>query len=175
MNSYDFYKSLFDRELKRRNQIDRGINLPLTLLTVIIAINSYSLKHLELSSVCELISFNGLFILVIGIMYTVSMFILIKSYNNLFKGFDYANLAKPSEIRNFETIEIDKFNQNELIKESEKIDFENELIKQLNKATDKNILINDDRSLNLYFSKTFSILTIILSGLNSLVIIITNI
>ena len=163
---------MFDRELTRSSQLDKEINTPLTLLTVIAAIVVYNLKQLNLSNICELISHDGVFLLIIGLSYILSIFTLIKSYNNLFKGFNYLNLSKPTSLREYETTEINTYNNQ--VATSEKINFENELINEVNKLTDYNIAINDNRSYDLYYAKTLSILTIILSGIHTIILTVIN-
>ena len=40
MNSYLFYKSIYDRELRRRIDLDNSINIPITILTLVVGLNS---------------------------------------------------------------------------------------------------------------------------------------
>ena len=93
---------------------------------------------------------------------------MIKSYNNLFKGFAYKNLALTKEIRKFETIDIPKYN--EQVDEKEKISFETELINRLISVTDNHTIFNDKRSLDLYKAKTFVIISLILTGIQLVIV-----
>ena len=54
MDSYSFYKSLYDRELNRRKDLDTAISLPITVITVIVVANSYTLKNLVVQSPLQL-------------------------------------------------------------------------------------------------------------------------
>lgn len=40
MNAYLFYKSIYDRELKRRIDLDNSINIPITILTLVVGLNT---------------------------------------------------------------------------------------------------------------------------------------
>src|SRR5690606_33561157 len=55
MDKYNFYKSLYDRELNRRNDLDASINLPLTIIGILITTNAYLAKNLfPLESICKM-------------------------------------------------------------------------------------------------------------------------
>ena len=104
---------MYDRELNRRKDLDAAINLPITILTILVAANSYLISKEEGNSAAMdffvlseyFISFFLLFL-----HFLLSIFYLIRSYNNLFKGFGYRNLGLTTEIRNFEINEIPKYN-----------------------------------------------------------------
>jgi hypothetical protein len=91
-----------------------------------------------------------------------------KSYNNLFRGFSYRNLALTTEIREFETKAIPEYN--EKVEDVEKISFETELINRLITVTDNHTVFNDNRSLNLYRAKTFLIVSLILTGIQLIIV-----
>ncbi|WP_143083670.1 hypothetical protein [Salegentibacter agarivorans] len=167
MDSYSFYKSLYDRELNRRIQLDNSINLPVTILTLIVGLNYYYLKNVGIRDINEILILDYSGFPVVSLLFLISLFFLIKSYNNLFRGFSYRNLAKPSEISNFQN-ELDNYNN----QVDEKVTFESIIIKRLNKVSDNHILINDQRSIDLYRSRTFIILTLIASGLNIIILTI---
>jgi hypothetical protein len=86
----------------------------------------------------------------------------------LFKGFGYRNLGLTTEIRNFEINEIPKYNAQ--VSDAEKLDFEKIIIEKLTHYTDNHITFNDKRSLDLHNAKTFIIVTLILTGINFLLI-----
>ncbi|TRO66786.1 hypothetical protein [Christiangramia sabulilitoris] len=169
MNDYSFYKSLYDRELNRRVHFDNSINLPVTILTLIVGLNYYYIKNIGIKDINEILFWDYSGFLLVSILFLTSLFFLIKSYNNLFRGFSYRNLATPSEIADFKN-ELDKYND----QVDEKVSFESVIVEKLNQVSDNHILINDQRSIDLYRCKTFIILTLIASGLNIIILTIKN-
>jgi len=173
MDSYQFYKSLFDRERSRRIQLDSAINLPLSLLTLLVAANSFILKFgaINFQNKSDLLE-KFIFIVTIISIATI-VFFLIRAYNNLFKGFAYRNFGLPSEILKYETEELPNFNEKVGI--DSKLDFSKQIIERLTAITDNHILLNDQRSLDLYRSKTFIIITILITTIQFLIITIKSI
>jgi len=168
MESYNFYKSIYDRELNRRMDLDKSINIPITILTLIIGLNSiYTDESLFQNFFCEFGTVK-IMILIIGITLFISTFFLIKSYNNLFKGFAYRNLALTKKIREFETKQIPEYNAQ--VNVEDKLTFETELIERLIVVTDNHTVFNDRRSLDLYRAKTFIIVSLILTGIQLIIV-----
>jgi cytochrome b subunit of formate dehydrogenase len=168
MDSYQFYKSLYDRELNRRKDLDSAVNLPITILTILVAANSYLIgKETGIHQKC-LIIFSNIILALLLVSFLISIFYLIRSYNNLFKGFGYRNLGLTKEIRNFEVNEIQKYNAQ--VDEKEKLNFETIIIEKLAHYTDDHIVFNDKRSLDLHRAKTFIIVTLVLTGIKFLLL-----
>jgi hypothetical protein len=172
MDSYQFFKSLYDRELNRRKDLDSSINLPITILTILVAANSYLIEKSETVENLHYISIGNCFLILILVSFFLSIFFLTRSYNNLFKGFGYRNLGFSKEIRDFEIIEIPKFNNQ--VDEVAKINFEKIIITKLTEITDNHIRFNDKRSLDLYKAKTFIIVVLILTAIKFLIVTINN-
>lgn len=170
MDSYQFYKSLYDRELNRRKDLDAAINLPITILTILVAANSYLIDKPENNHYYTVIVISNIVMALILIAFIVSAFFLTRSFNNLFKGFAYPNLGLTKEIRDYEINQIPNFNNHPKVEEKEKIDFENIIIDKLTHITDDYIIFNDKRSLDLYRARTFIIITVILTGTKYLII-----
>jgi hypothetical protein len=172
MDSYQFYKSIYDRELTRRKDLDSAINLPLTILSILVAANSYLIKQVNFRDK----SYLGIIGVIVSILifgtFAITIFFLTQSYNNFFKGFAYRNLGLTTDIRNYE-IEISKYNNK--IKEQEKIIFENVLINKITSITDNHIILNDKRMYSLYVARTFIIVSMILTAVNFILITFKNI
>lgn len=168
MDSYQFYKSIYDRELNRRKDLDAAINLPITILTILVAANSYLISKTDAIHQKSIILTSNIILTLITISFLISAFFLTRSYNNLFKGFGYINLGLTKKIREFEVIDIPKYNDQ--VEEKEKINFEKIMIDKLTHLTDDHIIFNDKRSLDLYRAKTFIIITLILTGVKFLLI-----
>ncbi|WP_177735111.1 hypothetical protein [Flavobacterium inviolabile] len=172
MNHFEFYKYIYDRELNRRSKLDDSINPIVGIISLLIGFVSFIFsnkkyfKHIECN--ITLWIFFIISILLIGI----SIFFLIKSYNNYLRGFNYPNFAYLKQIREFQIITIP--NYNEKVEENMKINFDDDLIERLIIITDENTKINDTRSYNLYLSKTFIILTLISLFIISIILITKN-
>lgn len=173
MDSYQFYKSIYDRELNRRKELDAAINLPITILTILVAANSYLISKTDAIHQKSIILTSNIILTLITISFLISAFFLTRSYNNLFKGFGYINLGLTKKIREFEVIDIPKYNDQ--VEEKEKINFEKIIIDKLTHLTDDHIIFNDKRSLDLYRAKTFIIITLILTGVKFLLITLLKI
>lgn len=168
MESFNFYRSIYDRELSRRMDLDKSINIPITILTLIIGLNSIYTDKDFFECFFQKIEMVQIMIIIIGVSILISAFFLIKSYNNLFKGFAYRNLALTKEIREFETKQIPSYNAQ--VSEEDKLNFETELINRLITVTDNHTTFNDRRSLDLYRAKTFLILSLILTGIQLVIV-----
>jgi hypothetical protein len=163
MDSYQFYKSLYDRELNRRKDLDAAINLPLTLLSIIVAANAYLTKESDWIPGSTQTTINLTIMILTAIVLGISIFYLVRSYNNLFRGFAYRNLGLSVQIRKYEN-DLQVYNQK--VDEGEKVMFENIIIDKLTSLIDDHILYNDKRGNDLYAAKAFLIICIILTVIN---------
>lgn len=153
----EFYKELHNRELKRRKEIEDGVNIPVALITLIIGLITYFLKDEKILMQTFLVK---ILLILIIISLLISSLYIAKSYNNLFKGFEYENLPLPNKLLDFE-IEIQNYNIES--SEDEKMDFENYLRENFADMAAFNKLINDQRSVNLHLSKKYIFISILLS------------
>ena len=155
MDNLEFYKSIYDRELARRLELNDALNIPIGIIAILTAVLSYIITNISSCSnsifFWIILSFTGVSV----ILTFISIFFLAKSYNNIFKGHDYRNLALTKEIRKYQT-DLETFNSQMTGKES-RIDFESILIEKLNYYTDIHILINDFRQIKLYYAKSLII------------------
>lgn len=165
MNDLDFYKSLYDYEINRRYNLDKSINAPIIIISILIGAISYLLTSIDIG---HSLVFSIIIIAVIvasSILIFMAIICLAKSYNNFFKGFAYVEIPLPSEIRLLQIKKLPEYNKK--VKSSKKRNFEVELIDQLTGFTDNYYNINIKRSLYLHFSKSMIIgaLIIIVIGL----------
>lgn len=145
----EFYKELHNRELTRRKEIEDGINIPIALITLLIGLVTYFIKDEKLF--LENCYVKTLLILIIFSL-LISAFYIAKSYNNLFKGFEYANLPLPKKLFDYE-IELENYNSQ--VDESEKENFQLYLKENFATMAEFNKIINDKRSVNLHLSKKY--------------------
>ena len=110
MDDFNFYKNLFDRELSRRNDLDNAINLPLNTLII-----CAGLIYFLITKIVEINSNITIYIIYIIIVFATiflikSIYYLIMSYNNLFKGFDYLQFPSTRKLRDYQ-FELQKFDK----------------------------------------------------------------
>lgn len=172
MDSLSFYKSLYDRELSRRTSLDNAVSLPVTVLTIIVAANSYAVKdESDIHKLSEL-TFKHLLLFSIGISLIIAVFFIMRSFNNHFKGFAYRNFAYITDIVKYEK-QVIEFN--DLPTTNNKVNFDDSIISKLSELTDDHIIFNDKRSRDLQKARTFLVLSLILTAINYIVLILNHI
>jgi len=167
MDSYSFYKSLYDRELNRRKDLDTAISLPITILTIIVAANSYMLKTENIIYSLSSLKFKHAVLASLFIALFISAFYIMRSSNNLFKGFAYKNFALIKDIIAYETA-IKEYNSN--VTNDKAIDFKEVILLKIAEFTDSHIIFNDKRSRDLYFARTYLIISLLLTSVNFLIL-----
>ncbi|CAD0003610.1 hypothetical protein [Flavobacterium chungangense] len=172
MDNFDFYKNKYERELNRRNYLDGAINNPIIGVTVVVTLNSYIVsknifKADESSSILIII----ILILTLILAFISVIFIFI-SVNNLFKGFKYQNFGLLKDFRKFE-LDLEKFN-NELEDITLQKTFKQQTVEKFIQFSDNHTILNDKRALNLYRSRSFIILAVLLTFINLSFVTIIN-
>jgi hypothetical protein len=169
MDNYNFYKSLYDRELNRRKDLDASINLPLTIIGILITGNTYIAKDLfPIRSIFD-INLKHFLMLIFFLLIIFTVAYLTKSYNNFYKGFKYRNIGNYKELRDYDYKVVD---YNKRINNSNKIiDFEVKIIDKFVDIAENHCSINDRRSYDLYIAKTMILFAIGLTLLNYMILI----
>ncbi|MCY0971017.1 hypothetical protein [Chryseobacterium wangxinyae] len=164
----DFYKNKFERELKRRVDLDNAVNSPILVSSLLVGLNSYIIKEHEFLKIWDVK--DSIIILVLitsSILILISCYYIFHSVNNFLNGFEYPNFDLMSKYR-----EIEVFN-NECANEDEKMDIENIIKNKIVTYSDEATIINDKRSESLFKARKFIILNFITTTVN--IIIITSI
>jgi len=158
MDELDFYKTLYEREFSRRQELDKLINIPITIISLIGGILYFLFKNFSFEN-CSFLSFLfTLFIFITFLIIITSTIFIALSFNNLFKGHSYKELPYPKELKLYydKIIEFNKMSE-------KKQDFNNYLIEKYIDYSDIYMRINDKRSLNLYRAKTAIIISYFLT------------
>lgn len=172
MKSLDFYQWFYDRELKRRFDLDSSLNIPIGLIVILMGLISYTISDLNFSDdICLHYVIAALTIISVILIF-LSIYFLAKSYNNFFKGHRYLNFALTKEIREFET-NLKYYNSQ--VNEEKKIELESQIIEKMNCYTDNHTLVNDYRQINLHNAKSFIIISIFLVLISQMLLIINQI
>ncbi|WP_299284611.1 hypothetical protein [uncultured Mucilaginibacter sp.] len=166
MESYQFYKSIYDRELSRRKDLDADINLPITILSVLFAANSYLIKEGKFDDKYWTAHVEFILLTAVYISITITIVFLIKSYNNFFKGFAYKNMGLMTEVRKYEE-QVVEYNLKVV---ENKISFEDVVINKIVNFTDNHIIFNDVRHRDIYKAKTSLVITMIITAFNFILV-----
>ncbi len=154
MNSFEFYKSLYEREISKKQEIESSFSNVLTIFSLIVIVNTYLIE--KLSSKIDYLASNICLVIIglITILLIAGLFYFIKAFNNFFRGIDYDVIGSATGFREYEK-KLQNYNnaQNE-----EKVIFENEIINKLNEITDQNCAKNLERRKQLFRSKNCLIL-----------------
>ncbi len=150
MDKLSFYKSIFDKEQNRRNELNNAINQPITLVTVLVGLLYFIYNKVDLKDFSFINS-----IIIIILIYSICSFLicvyyLALSFNNLLKGFEYKDFPKTDELFNYNK-QLEDYNLK--VNENEKINFDDYLVEKYVEYSASFVAINDKRSLYLYMGK----------------------
>ena len=163
MKELSFYKEFYFFEIKRKDEIEKRINLPIIVMTIVVSIHAFIFSS-ELSENFRLfaivISCINLLLIIL-----ITLFLL-KSYSNLYKSHWYKELANMEDILNFENELIQEANPN--FKEIR----DNYLISELANCSTVNFKLNKDRTEAIAKAKIYMFITIILTAFLSIVYIV---
>lgn len=158
MIHFDFYKSLYDRELQRRFDLDNALNIPIGLVAILIASASFVVVNIN---ECDLPSLYWVVLSLTAaavVCIIIAVILLALSYNNLFLGFKYSNFEKSTEWLAYQR-KIDLHNQEH---PDDKMDFESEIINKLAVYTDSHSEINNKRQKRLRDAKSFIVASLLI-------------
>lgn len=155
MDRLTFYKSIFDKEQNRRNELNNSVNQPITLVTLLVGLLYFLYNNNNLTSNC----FIDLIILIAlcaaFVLFLICIYYLALSFNNFLIGFSYKDFPKTLELFDYDK-KIEIFNAT--AEEDQKQDFEKYLIQKYVEYSDNYVNVNDKRLLNLYKAKKFLII-----------------
>lgn len=172
MNDLAFYKSIYDRELSRRKSLDDSISIPIGIISLLIGLVSFYYTSAEYKAIIDNSKAALILYGITIILLNLSIIFLVKSYNNFLRGFSYPNISLLKEVRNFQKVEIPKYN--EQVAKEKHIDFEEDLTDKLIAIADRNTQINDSRAIYIYRAKTLIILSLATIFITTIFLIIKN-
>ena len=98
MNRIDFITEWYHKENERQTSLNDSLNIPIGILTVLFALFFYMFTGFsfdaETNSIVE-ISFIVFMVLAL-ICWVLVVFFLFRSYNNLFKSYEYKGIPYPT-------------------------------------------------------------------------------
>lgn len=145
-------------ELERRNHIDRKINVPIGIITVLVGSLHYFFQEWKGFIVNSLLLYTYLAILLgLGISIAISIYFHIRAY----WGHQYMRMASPSQLYHHYEYTCDYFRNDPHKVSEESIDF---ILEQYQKSAEHNVKVNDFR-LTYYHKGMASIIISIGIGL----------
>ncbi|MFK5891237.1 MAG: hypothetical protein QM486_10970 [Flavobacteriaceae bacterium] len=172
MSHLDFYKSIYDRELNRRKNLDDSISIPIGIISLLVGLISFFYSNKDYKTII-IENYFILFLFGISIiLMTLSIIFIIKSYNNFLRGFNYPNISYLKNIRKLQTQDIPNYNQ--IVTKEKEMNFEKELVDKLIGITDTNTKINDTRAFDIYLAKTFIISSLSVLFITTIFLLIIN-
>ncbi|WP_316634260.1 hypothetical protein [uncultured Flavobacterium sp.] len=166
MDRIEFLREWFYKEEERKNCLNDSLNIPIGILTALIALISYFFNEFNPTKESIYIKYPFyLFIIISLFFWVLSVFKLLQSYNDLYKGYSYLGFPKPSFLKDENEILKDYLkkhkkllDKNTTLEELEK----NSLEKLLIECLETNVYNNDRKSAYLHSSKIHIINSLIL-------------
>ena len=162
MDRLSFYKSFYETELKKRDDLDTSINNPVLIITIIFGIISYISKQLNFECLLKIDILLIVLILVMSILLCKSIFHIILSYNNGIKGYNYEILGTNTDFEAYRKNLIE-YNQNEDTDSDSEEEYEESIITELIKCSDINNALNIKRAYQIYLTKKYLIISLIIA------------
>ena len=101
MNRYDFYKERYYKELDRKDQIDKSINVLITIITIMSSVVYYFGISYDYDINSYLTITFSVFLLLTIMSVIMSVFYIIRCFNNSLRGFSYMLLPKNSDLEKY--------------------------------------------------------------------------
>jgi hypothetical protein len=96
MDRIDFLKEWFYKEDERKNSLNDSLNIPIGILTALIALKSYLFNEFNPVNEMNCIKYSFYFFMCISLIFwLISVFKLLQSYNDLYKGYSYLGYPGP--------------------------------------------------------------------------------
>ena len=186
VSNINFYREIYDEELKRKNEIDSSISFPTTLLTLLIGGSIYIFNISNLDCFKEFDIYSRIAIIIFTCIFILSMVItiilLMRIFVNIFKKYKY--LPSPFDLnkRENELYELyikyykeikDKDYEKKAVKSS-RHQFNVDLLNYYIDFATNNQRLNDIRLKNLYTSRKYLIFSLISIAIIGILLIINN-
>ena len=164
MENLDLYKEFYFREIDRKDQLNRAVNIPILVISAIISIQFYLFNH-TLS--LNVLTIGKVFGSLTFLSLLISLFYLVKSYSNFFLSHTYKELANMVEVRNFETKLIEEQGNK---KDAEFLFYEY-LIDEFSSCAKHNFIVNKIRTEDLAHAKKILFISVFLTVIFSMIYI----
>jgi len=160
MNRLNFLIDWYHKENERHSNLNNSLSIPIGILTGLFALFFFLVKEFSFKNeshfYIKLLFIS--FLILACIFWLLVVFNLFRSYNNLFKGYEYKGLPYPTTLNEQYEI-LEKFvndNKKELDSDDTAQSFyESQLIEMLSDDLNRNISNNDIKSRYLHIAKKY--------------------
>ncbi|MFA8451536.1 MAG: hypothetical protein ACEPOW_12665 [Bacteroidales bacterium] len=174
MNRFMFYKSLYDRELHRKEFLINSANVPIGILTALVVVCAFLLKEFNYETHYQWCYFLFLVFISLGILSIIlSISYLMKAMNNMFRGFKYYEIPHLNFFEKKHTHIMQSYKPNIILKNRAENEFEEYIIQNLVKFTDIHTMINDKRSKQYFLCRRFLVISLLFFIIASIPFLIT--
>ena len=158
MNNLEFYLNWYNKEDERKISLENSLNIPIGIITIICILQFYLIKEFDygISLMFEKVILI-LFVSISFIATLITTYYLLKSYHNIYKGFEYKGLPYPSQLLDYKdklTSYYKEYKNNYPGIDVEK-EYEKYLLNKYVTFIDQNAYNNDFRSKSLHSSKRY--------------------
>ncbi len=168
MDRLSFYKSFYETELKKRDDLDKSINNPVLIITIIFGTISYISEKMNFDCLLKIDILLLTLIITISILLCKSIFHIILSYNNGIKGYSYEILGTNTDFESYRKNLIE-YNRNEDTHSDSEKEFEESIIVELIKCSDINNELNIKRTYQIFLTKKYLIISLMITFLTFII------
>ncbi len=160
MDRLNFYKSFYENELKKKEDLDKSINIPILIISIIFGTLSFIGKEINYDCLNKIDYVIISLIVLAFILLCVGIYRVIITYNNGIKGYEYEVLGSNKDFENYR-VELNEFYSGN--EEETKTHFYESIIMRIIECVDLNTELNIYRTYQLFLAKKYIIISLILS------------
>jgi hypothetical protein len=172
MDRFNHYRNSYENELRKKDDLDKSINIPVLIVTLIFGAVSYFSKSLNYDCLKPIDYVILGFIVLTFITLCVGIFRVIMSYNNGIKGYEYEITGSAKDYEKYREALYDFYDEKEKKVESK---FEESLITKFIECIDANTDLNIFRTFQLFLAKKNIIISLIITFITFIVFLIKQI
>lgn len=162
MDYLNFYKELYFKENERRQDVNSALNIPLAVITALSSGTYFLITSFDYIIESFLSIIFILLMIFTGISLLISIYFLIRAFSDFSKGYEYSGIPYVNELYDWHQELEDYSKRYDLADDFTDENFEKFLLKNLVKHTAHNMYVNDKKLKNIYLSKKFLIVSLVL-------------
>ena len=162
MDYLELFKEFYYKEIDRKTGVQNALNIPITFLTVLSSAILFFLTTYDFTVDGAIKILFIVLSCLVALCILVSIWFIIKGFNNFTKGYTYSWVPFPTELLGWYKDLKDYYIKNDATSVDADDYFKDYLIKNLAKHANHNLLINDTRFRYILISKKFLIIGLIL-------------
>ncbi len=172
MDRFNHYRNSYENELRKKDDLDKSINIPILIVTLIFGAVSYFAKSLNYEYLKPIdyviLGFIGLTFITL----CIGIFRIIMSYNNGIKGYEYEIIGSAKDYEKYREELYEFYDEKEKKEESE---FEESIIAKFIECVDSNTDLNIFRTFQLFLTKKNIIISLIITFITFIVFLLKQV